>query len=179
MKIVNVLLSVTVVMFTMTACSAKDREAAPGEQPVENNTAANEEFSSEAREEPSSEADAGDAADIMTVGQWVGTDEAATYIQALNTSLDSTGATIEFAADGDILCMIFHYSEEAIGTDGSDLTDEQKETEQARLQQKYDSIKEQLEPLRDVFREAVGNPDLVVRIIYRTSNGTELFRQEL
>ena len=30
-----------------------------------------------------------------------------------------------------------------------------------------------------MLREAVGNSELVVRIIYKTSNGTELFRQDL
>ena len=82
-------------------------------------------------------------------------------------------------ADGAVLCMVFHYSEDVIGTDGSNLTEEQKEAEQERLQQKYDSIKMQLEPMRDVLRDAVGDSELVVRIVYKTSNGTELFRQDL
>lgn len=33
--------------------------------------------------------------------------------------------------------------------------------------------------MRDVLRDAVGDSELVVRIVYKTSNGTELFRQDL
>ncbi|MDE6619481.1 MAG: DUF4854 domain-containing protein [Lachnospiraceae bacterium] len=170
-KSVNVLLSAAVMVVTMTACGSKNNEAVQAEQPMTIQTVTNEELSSEAASD--------DASDSMTVDEWVTSDEAATYIQALNTSLDSTGAVISFEVDGDTLCMVFHYSEEVLGTDGSDLTEEQMEAEQTRLQEKYDSAKEQLEPMCDVFREAVGNAELVVRIVYKTSNGTELFRQDL
>lgn len=166
MKSKQILLStVTMMLFTVTACGSKDNsEAIVIEELVMVDTTADEEFSSE---------------DIMTVDEWINTDDAATYIQALNTSLESTGAVITFEADGDILCMVFHYSEDVLGTDGSNLTEEQKEAEQTRLHEKYDDIKEQLEPMRDVFRDAIGDPDLVVRIIYRMGNGTELFSQDL
>lgn len=178
-KTIDLLLSVTVLLVTVTACGSEKNASALAEQPMTVYTIVNEEFSSETDEVSSSAAVPDDSSDGITVGEWVSSEEAATYIQALNTSLDSTGATIGFEADGDALCMVFHYSEDAIGTDGSNLTEEQKETERERLQQKYDSIKEQLEPMRDMLREAVGNSELVVRIIYKTSNGTELFRQDL
>ncbi|MDE7272308.1 MAG: DUF4854 domain-containing protein [Lachnospiraceae bacterium] len=171
LKNVNVLLPAAVIMATMTACGSKNHEAIQAEQPMTIQTVTNEELSSEMVSD--------DSADNISVDEWVASDAAATYIQALNTSLVSTGAVIHFEVDGDALCMVFSYSEEVLGTDGSDLTEEQMEEEQARLQEKYDNIKEQLEPMCDVFREEVGNAELVVRIVYKTSNGTELFRQDL
>ena len=167
MKTKQVLLPVvTMMLFAITACGSKDNsEAIVIEELGIVDTASDEESSSEDN--------------AMTVDEWIGTDDAATYIQALNTSLESTGAVITFEADGDILCMVFRYPEDVLGTDGSNLTEEEKEAEQTRLHEKYDDIKEQLEPMRDVFRDVIGDPDLVVRIIYRMSNGTEFFCQDL
>ncbi len=189
-KIVNVLLSVAVVttmMFTVTACGSKDDNKAPAETTAVNNVAdetpsseAAEAPSSEAAEAPSSEAaDDKGAADGMTVDAWVNSDTAATYVSALNTSLASIGATIEFEADGDTLCMIFNYTEEALGTDGSDLTDDVKETIVSEFEKQFATIGSQLDPMCDVFKDEIGNPDLVVRIVYKSSNGTELFSKDI
>ena len=173
-KIVNVLLSVAVVttmMFTVTACGSKDDNKAPAETTAVNNVA---------DETPSSEAaDDKGAADGMTVDAWVNSDTAATYVSALNTSLASIGATIEFEADGDTLCMIFNYTEEALGTDGSDLTDDVKETIVSEFEKQFATIGSQLDPMCDVFKDEIGNPDLVVRIVYKSSNGTELFSKDI
>lgn len=181
-KIVNVLLSVAVVttmMFTVTACGSKDDNKAPAETTAVNNVA-DETPSSEAAEAPSSEAaDDKGAADGMTVDAWVNSDTAATYVSALNTSLASIGATIEFEADGDTLCMIFNYTEEALGTDGSDLTDGVKETIVSEFEKQFATIGSQLDPMCDVFKDEIGNPDLVVRIVYKSSNGTELFSKDI
>ena len=103
----------------------------------------------------------------------------ATYVSALNTSLASIGATIEFEADGDTLCMIFNYTEEALGTDGSDLTDDVKETIVSEFEKQFATIGSQLDPMCDVFKDEIGNPDLVVRIVYKSSNGTELFSKDI
>ncbi|MDE5700141.1 MAG: DUF4854 domain-containing protein, partial [Lachnospiraceae bacterium] len=105
-------------------------------------------------------------------------EEAATYTNLFNTMFNGA-MTAEFEADGNTLSMIFVLSEETLGTDGSDLTDEQKEAAQAEMQQQYDSSKSQFEPMRDELRETIGASDLVVRIVYKTSNGTELFSQDL
>lgn len=69
--------------------------------------------------------------------------------------------------------------QEALGTDGSDLTDEQKSVVEAQMQQQFDGLKDQFQPMRDELKETIGTSDLVVQIVYRTSNGTELFRHEL
>lgn len=179
-KMISLLISATALLATMTACGTGNDESTPVEQPMTVYVITDEEFSGDTNKDiSSSEAATDDVSDGVTVEEWIASEEAATYIQALNTSLDSTGAAIGFEADGAVLCMVFHYSEDVIGTDGSNLTEEQKEAEQERLQQKYDSIKMQLEPMRDVLRDAMGDSELVVRIVYKTSNGTELFRQDL
>lgn len=181
-KIVNVLLSVAVVttmMFTATACGSKDEgktDSAPVENAVSDTTP-----SSEAKEEPSSAAatdDKADASGSMTAADWVNSEEAATYTDLFNTMFNGA-MTAEFEADGNTLSMIFILSEETLGTDGSDLTDEQKEAAKAEMQQQYDSSKSQFEPMRDELRNTIGASDLVVRIVYKTSNGTELFSQDL
>lgn len=183
-KIVNVLLSVAVVttmMFTATACGSKDAgTTAPAE-----NSVTDTKPSSEAAEEPSSEAakdtadtKADDASGNMTADEWVNSDEAATYVNLFNTMFNGA-MTTEFEADGNTLSMIFILSEDTLGTDGSDLTDEQKTAAQEQMQQQYDSSKEQFEPMRDELKKTIGASDLVVRIVYKTSNGTELFSQDL
>ena len=82
-------------------------------------------------------------------------------------------------AEGNTLSMVFILSTETLGTDGSDLTDEQKVAMETQMQQQYDGLKDQFEPMRDELKKTIGASDLVVQIIYRTSNGTELFSQEL
>ena len=83
------------------------------------------------------------------------------------------------AADGNTLSMVFTLSEETLGTDGSDLTDEQKEAAQTMMQEQYNASKGEFEPMRDELKKSIGVSDLVVRIVYKTSNGTELFSQDL
>lgn len=180
-KIVNVLLSVAVIttmMFTATACGSKDNGSASVEPAAAGNTVADVEPEEE-NEAPSSEAaDNADADSSMSAQDWVNSDEAATYMSLFNTMFNGA-MTTEFEADGNTLSMIFTLSEETLGTDGSDLTDEQKEAAQTMMQEQYDSSKEQFEPMRDELRKTIGDSSLVVRIVYKTSNGTELFSQDL
>lgn len=178
-RIVNVLLSVAVVttmMFTVTACGSKD-DKAPAETTAVDNRTADAEPASEAKEEPSSEV-ADTNSGSMSASDWVNSDEASTYTSVFNTMFDGA-MTAAFEADGNTLSMVFTLSEETLGTDGSDLTDEQKEAAQAMMQEQYDASKGDFEPMRDELKKSIGASDLVVRIVYKTSNGTELFSQDL
>ena len=178
-KIVNVILSVAVVtsmMFTVTACGSKDNDKAPAESAAVTNTV-----------EDAANADTEDAANAdteggMAVEDWVSSEEAAQYVEVLNTTIGAMSngmMTTEFEGEGNTLSMVFVLSAEALGTDGSDLTDEQKSVVEAQMQQQFDGLKDQFQPMRDELKETIGTSDLVVQIVYRTSNGTELFRHEL
>ena len=196
-RIVNVLLSVAVVttmMFTVTACGSKDDGKGAEPATVENTVSdaepaseAKDEPASEAKDEPASEAkdepaENADAAGGMSVSDWVNSDEASTYTSVFNTMFDGA-MTATFEADGNTLSMVqsmvFTLSEETLGTDGSDLTDEQKEAAQTMMQEQYNASKGEFEPMRDELKKSIGVSDLVVRIVYKTSNGTELFSQDL
>ena len=184
-RIVNVLLSVAVVttmMFTVTACGSKD-DGKGAEPATVENTVGDAEPASEAKDEPASEAkdepaENADAAGGMSVSDWVNSDEASTYTSVFNTMFDGA-MTATFEADGNTLSMVFTLSEETLGTDGSDLTDEQKEAAQTMMQEQYNASKGEFEPMRDELKKSIGVSDLVVRIVYKTSNGTELFSQDL
>ncbi len=199
-KIVNVILSVAVVtsmMFTVTACGSKDDDKAPAESAAVTNTvedAANTdtEDTANADTEDTANADTEDTAQTdtananaeggMTVEEWVSSEEAAEYVEVLNTTIGAMSngmMTTEFEGEGNTLSMVFVLSAEALGTDGSDLTDEQKSAVEAQMQQQFDGLKDQFQPMRDELKETIGTSDLVVQIVYRTSNGTELFRHEL
>lgn len=182
-KIVNVILSVAVVtsmMFTVTACGSKDNDKAPAESAAVTNTV---EDAAKADTEDTAPADTEDTAKAdaesgMTAEDWVSSEEASTYVNLFNTMFNGA-MTTEFEAEGNTLSMVFILSTETLGTDGSDLTDEQKEAMETQMQQQYDGLKDQFEPMRDELKKTIGASDLVVQIIYRTSNGTELFSQEL
>ncbi len=198
-KIVNVILSVAVVtsmMFAVTACGSKDNDKAPAESAAVTNTVedaakADTEDTAKADAEDTAKADAedtekadtedtakADAEGGMTAEDWVNSEEASTYVNLFNTMFNGA-MTTEFEAEGNTLSMVFILSTETLGTDGSDLTDEQKVAMETQMQQQYDGLKDQFEPMRDELKKTIGASDLVVQIIYRTSNGTELFSQEL
>lgn len=182
-KIVNVILSVAVVtsmMFAVTACGSKDNDKAPAESAAVTNTV---EDAAKADAEDTEKADTEDTAKAdaeggMTAEDWVNSEEASTYVNLFNTMFNGA-MTTEFEAEGNTLSMVFILSTETLGTDGSDLTDEQKVAMETQMQQQYDGLKDQFEPMRDELKKTIGASDLVVQIIYRTSNGTELFSQEL
>ena len=198
-KIVNVILSVAVVtsmMFAVTACGSKDNDKAPAESAAVTNTVedaakadtedtakADAEDTEKADTEDTAKADTEDTAKAdaeggMTAEDWVNSEEASTYVNLFNTMFN-VAMTTEFEAEGNTLSMVFILSTETLGTDGSDLTDEQKVAMETQMQQQYDGLKDQFEPMRDELKKTIGASDLVVQIIYRTSNGTELFSQEL
>lgn len=182
-KIVNVILSVAVVtsmMFTVTACGSKDNDKAPAESAAVTNTV---EDAAKADTEDTAPADTEDTAKAdaesgMTAEDWVSSEEASTYVDVLNTAFNGA-MTIEFEAEGNTLCMVFVLPTEVLGTDGSDLTDEQKDAMEEQMQQRFEGLKDQCQEMRDELRETIGASDLVVQIAFRTSNGTELFSQEL
>ena len=190
-KIVNVILSVAVVtsmMFAVTACGSKDNDKAPAESAAVTNTVedaakSDTEDTAKADAEDTEKADTEDTAKAdaeggMTAEDWVNSEEASTYVNLFNTMFNGA-MTTEFEAEGNTLSMVFILSTETLNTDGSDLTDEQKVAMETQMQQQYDGLKDQFEPMRDELKKTIGASDLVVQIIYRTSNGKELFSQEL
>ena len=195
-KIVNVLLSVAVVttmMFTATACGAKDKDTTP----VEPAAVTNDEPSSEANADDvdntdaddennadaaNDDADAADDADgndgdNVSVAEWIQSEEAVSFVNEINSQYADQGASIELEADGDTLVMKFIYSEAIIGTDGSDLTDEQIEAIQTTMEQQFESIGGLFKPMGDAMKEEIGISS--IRISFNASNGATLYTMDL
>ena len=59
------------------------------------------------------------------------------------------------------------------------MTVEQKDALQQAMQQQYDSQKDQFTPLRDELRDEIGDDSLTLLIVYRLSDGTEIFSQDI
>ncbi|MDE7323339.1 MAG: DUF4854 domain-containing protein [Lachnospiraceae bacterium] len=190
-KIVNVLLSaivVTSMMFTVTACGSKEADtsapvdaAATNQSAAENDVAPESTVADDTAESVTAESTAADDADAsgsMTAEEWVNSDTAASYIEILNAMFGGQ-MTTAFEADSDALSLVVILSEEMVDLKGSDMTDEQKEAMQQAMQQQYDSTADQFTPIRDELRDEIGDDSLTVRIIYRLSDGTELFSQDI
>lgn len=181
-RVVNAGLSVvavTMMTFMMAACSSKDKETKTVDLSEIENFAAETSSGDDAAVMPLSGAgsDAVAAADSMTVDEWVNSEEAVTFVKAYNTVYAQQGITMELAAENGTLTMILVYSEEALGTDNAELTDEQKEEVQASMQQQYNEIKEQLISSGNVLKEEVDASK--IHVVYKASDGTELFSQDL
>ena len=188
-KIVNVLLSVAVVtsmMFTVTACGSKDSgTSAPAADSAvtENNAdtqsvAAENNADTESVAAESTVADDTEASGNMTAEEWANSDTAASYVELLDAMFGGQ-MTTAFEADGDTLALVIVLSEDMIDLGGAELTDEQKEAMQTAMQQQYDSTADQFVPIRDELREEIGDDTLNVRIVYRLSDGTEVFSQDI
>ena len=171
-KIVNVGLSVmaaTMMTFMMTACGSKEKETVVVDL--------SEYSRSMEAAPPADDTDTAVAADGMTVEEWVNSEEAVTFVKAFNSVYNEQGITMEVAAENGILTMILIYSEEALGADTAELTDEQKEEVRTSMQQQYNEFKDQLVSSGNVLKEEVDAS--VIHIVYKTSNGTELFSQDI
>lgn len=118
-----------------------------------------------------------DTAGIVSVDDWADSSEAITYVKAFNNVYAENGITMELAAENDTLSMILIYSEEALKADISELTDEQMEEVYAMMQQQYDEIEEQLISDSKVLKQEVGAS--TIHIVYKASDGTELFSKDL
>lgn len=199
-KIVNVLLSAAVVtsmMFAVTACGSKETgtsapvDSATTESSVAEDNAGAESSVAEdnADTESTTEAESSDAAESttadnaeasgnMTAEEWINSDTAASYVQLLDAMFGGQ-MTTAFEADGDTLVLAVTLTEEMIDLNGEELTDEQKEAMQTAMQQQYDSTADEFVPIRDELRDELGDDTLNVRIVYRISDGTELFSQDI
>lgn len=171
-RIVKVGLSVVIVAmmtFMMAACSSKDKDTKTIDLSEIGNSA------DETNVIPLS--DAAVQADGMTVDEWADSEEAVTFVKAFNTVYAQQGITMELAAESGTLTMILTYSEEALGSEDAKLTDEQKEELQASMQQQYNEFKEQLISSGNVLKEEIDASR--IHIVYKASDGTELFSQDL
>lgn len=73
--------------------------------------------------------------------------------------------------------MILVYSEEALGSDTTELTEEQKEEVHESMQQQYNEFKEQLISSGNVLKEEIDASK--IHIVYKASDGSELFSQDI
>lgn len=208
-KIVNVLLSATIVtsmMFGVTACGAKDTTPAPAEDAAVTNTVATNESSvadvvdestvadTDAADESSvADTDAADESSVAdtdaaddeaaagngNVEDWVNSEMASTYVEALDMMFGGQ-VTTEFEVNGDALVLVVVMSEEMVGIDSADsLSDDDMELIHAKLEEEFASVADQFVPVRDQLRGDVGDDSLTVQMSYRLSDGTELYLQEL
>ena len=171
-RIVNVGLSVmavTMMTFLLTACGSKEKETIVVDL--------SEYGKSSEDAQSADDADTAGSTDGMTVDEWVNSEEAVTFVKAFNSVYDEQGITMEVAAENGTLTMILIYSEEALGTDTAELTEEQWEEVHTSMQQQYNEFKEQLISSGNVLKEEVDAS--VIHIVYRTSSGTELFSQDI
>lgn len=179
-RIVNVGLSVvTVAMMTfmMAACSSKDKEIKTVDLSKIEDFTAETSLSDDAGIMLLSDAATVESADGMTVEEWVDSEEAATFVKTFNTVYAQQGITMELAAESGTLTIILTYSGEALGSEDVELTDEQKEEVHASMQQQYDEIKEQLISSGNVLKGEIDASK--IHFVYKASDGTELFSQDL
>lgn len=155
----------------MTACASKEKEAITIDLSEIGNFAEQASFSGEANE--------GIAvlADNMTVDEWADSEEAVTFVRTFNNVYAEQGITMELEAENGTLSMILVYSEKALGADTAELTDEQREEVHESMQLQYDKFKEQLISSANVLKEEVDASG--IHIVYKASDGTELFSQDL
>lgn len=187
-KIVNVLLSAVVVtsmMLSVTACGSKEADtpapvdaAATTQSVAPENDAAPESTVAESSVAETTAADDAEASGNMTAEEWVNSDTAASYVEVLNAMFGGQ-MTTAFEADSDALSLVVIISEEMADLKGSDMTDDQKDALQQAMQQQYDSQADQFTPIRDELRDEIGDDSLTVRIVYRLSDGTEIFSQDI
>lgn len=163
--------AVAMMTFMMVACSSEDKDTKTIDLTGIGNSA------DETSAMPLSDAGAAVQADGMTVDEWVNSEEAVTFVKTFNTVYAQQGITMELAAENGTLTMILVYSEEALGSDNAGLTDEQKEEVQESMQQQYDEIKEQVISSGNILKEEIDASR--IHVIYKASDGTELFSQDL
>ena len=199
---------VTSMMFGVTACGAKDTTPAPAEDAAVTNTVATNESSvadtdaaydsnvtqTDAADESSvsyteaayessvADTDAADdeaAAGNGNVEDWVNSEMASTYVEALDMMFGGQ-VTTGFEVNGDALVLVVVMSEEMVGIDSADsLSDDDMELIHAKLEEEFASVADQFVPVRDQLRGDVGDDSLTVQMSYRLSDGTELYLQEL
>ena len=199
---------VTSMMFGVTACGAKDTTPAPAEDAAVTNTVATNESSvadtdaadestvadTDAADESSvADTDAADESSVAdtdaaddeaaagngNVEDWVNSEMASTYVEALDMMFGGQ-VTTGFEVNGDALVLVVVMSEEMVGIDSADsLSDDDMELIHAKLEEEFESVADQFVPVRDQLRGDVGDDSLTVQMSYRLSDGTELYLQEL
>lgn len=174
-RVVNVSLSVvivTMITFMMTACGSKDKE------PIMVDLSELGNFAEDGQSvDAAGDSDPTGSSESMTVDEWVHSEEAVTFVKAFNNVYGEQGITMELAAENGTLTMILIYSEEALGAENAELTDEQKEEVHTSMMQQYDKFKDQLVSSGNVLKEEVDAS--VIHVVYKTSSGTELFSQDI
>ncbi|MDE7416626.1 MAG: DUF4854 domain-containing protein [Lachnospiraceae bacterium] len=179
-RIVNVGLSVmavTMMTFMMSACGSKEKETITVDLSVFGKNAEDTQSLGGTDAAPSNDMDPSGSTDGMTVDEWVNSEEAVTFVKAFNSVYAEQGITMEVAAENGTLTMMLIYSEEALGADTAGLTEEQWEEVHTSMLQQYNKFKDQLVSSGNVLKEEVDAS--VIHIVYKTSNGMELFSQDI
>ncbi len=179
-RIINVGLSVmaaTMMILMMAACASKEKETITIDLSEIGNFAEDASLSDGANEGTSGDASALALTDNLTVDEWVDSEEAVTFVKTFNTVYAQQGITMELEAENGTLSMILVYSEEALGSDTTELTEEQKEEVHESMQQQYNEFKEQLISSGNVLKEEIDASK--IHIVYKASDGSELFSQDI
>ena len=104
------------------------------------------------------------AAGNGNVEDWVNSEMASTYVEALDMMFGGQ-VTTGFEVNGDALVLVVVMSEEMVGIDSADsLSDDDMELIHAKLEEEFASVADQFVPVRDQLRGDVGDDSLTVPI---------------
>jgi len=189
-KIVKALLSaavITTMLFSVTACGAKNDDIQDAGADAVSSVAAQQEDT-----EPAAATAAADGDDVqestvtdteeaattdveqltvssngdMTLEEWTKSDECAQFSEMMNAGLD--GMVISFEVEGDTISMIFTM-EEAL--------DVAEDAEEA-MNEYFTSNAAIFEAIRDQLISETGNENTVLRLIYRNADDSEIFSMD-
>ena len=104
--------------------------------------------------------------EAMTLEKWIQSDECAEFSEMMNEGLD--GMTISFEVNGDTLSMIFTMTEAIDVVEGAD----------EEMNEFFTSNAVIFEAIRDQLIDETGNGNIVLRLIYRNADGSNIFSRD-
>lgn len=171
--------SVADVVDESTVADAADESTVADTDAADESSVADTDAADESSVADTDAADDEAAAGNGNVEDWVNSEMASTYVEALDMMFGGQ-VTTGFEVNGDALVLVVVMSEEMVGIDSADsLSDDDMELIHAKLEEEFASVADQFVPVRDQLRGDVGDDSLTVQMSYRLSDGTELYLQEL
>lgn len=174
-KIVNVLLSaavITTMMFFVTACGSKadevqntaaDAPASTVQDTVPESTVAETEESTVAPEETDAVSDG-----QMSLEEWTKSDECIQFLDMMNEGMEEQGVKVFFEVDGDVISLVYQYTEQIEVADDAEEAMSELFTSNATL----------FESVRDELIDETGNENTVLKIAYRNADDSEIFSMD-
>lgn len=102
----------------------------------------------------------------MSLEDWIASDECVQFLEIINKDLHDM--TVSFEAEGDVISMICTMTEQI------DIAEDAADTMSA-----YFSVNSDIfEAIRDQLIAETGNQNIVLELIYRNANGSDIFSQE-